>query len=1614
MAVAELDIPQLSSFCSLPQVSINTLLSAPTAEVVRTLLQHISSKVQEYNELQSEKLRSGVEREAAIRGQETKNRALKAQIEKYHKESAELRLNLQAQGVSSNLSTGISFTRLSKSPENASASVEADLHILRSSATTSISEINSLKSRIDSLETSNRTTLSLLDSKSKAHDDLASELSAQHQKKIEVRKQVSELEQALDSERTAHSSAKYREEGQKQTITQLERNNDWLNIELKTKVSEHTRLRKEKNQRIADLQRQEEEHTTTIQTLQRNEANLRRTLDEVSNKAEERSQRIQRAQEEIAQKEQAYQVELDAANRLAKLRQNSAATERDRAQDLSDQLEGVKEQASAEIGKLSAELETERNDRAATEGKVAELEVQVERLEGELAAVHEQENAPGTPHKAVNGFSGSSPARGDSTPQMFSPSLSGVKGNLSKTQLYSENQQLKREIGSLKGAWDDLLRDLELKEPEVEEMRMENTRLDSEIADLSSLVDTVCKERDQAVKAARKQEGQAEAKIKEGEVLRQQLRDLSSQIKMLLMEAHLHEQQQEDLSLNGRAQLERLAHSSQEEEVAEGLSDTDKYISANLVTFRNVVELQEQNGKLLKVTREIGERMEHEESLRKQTEAARNWDELQSKYERCKDEIKSLVTQSQSYIKERDMFRRMLSHRGQLPAGSETQSLFGESVNGDGPSDASEQANVMDSIENSTSAKDVSDYARLFKDMQTHFDSYRNEAATDQATLKVQVDELSKANSELRSEAIRSNSQVTLAHERYEMLQANYTMLKSENAELQKRSQSFYEGAAKQDLRIQQAAEDLIEARGLIDSMRNENANLKAEKEFWKSVERRLTDDNESLMNERGRLNSLNVSLESLRNEREHMEKETRRKLQNRVDNLESELQRTATSLREETEENKRSISRREYEHEQSQKRIDDLISSLSALREELATANTAKDHLSRHVDELKIELRSAKERLDVLRSVSAAPNTSTAGPNSASMSGAEDSNLSQEQKLGVRVSELQRDLDLAKSELEDVKGQVEQYKAISQSSEEELSSLNQTLEMYQQETNRLVEKKDSNIKQLEQRVEDISSELAFTNTELVGFRNQQADHDRKIDEQRKQYEIRIAQLKDEDDRHAAAAQYYQQDLKDQVVITKQAQDNYENELVKHAEAARALQKMRGELNEVKTEIVEARTDAETARLNLSQSEESWTDSKERFEREITELRTARQDLRSQNDHLHQQLETLTNIRKHATNGEEHVLEVSQPTGLDHFQEVIKYLRREKEIVEVQLEVSSGEAKRVKQQLDYTQSQLDDARLKLNQQRRTEEQSERSTLDHNKLIETVHDLNTLRESNVTLRVESRQAQAALETRSKEVEELKAQVEPLQTEILDLKGEREAQGDEAKLLKENADRWQQRAQNVLQKYDRVDPAEVEALKEQVKTLESHRDELVSSKQALQEQLDNVSEQLNQVQEQGNEQLASQKARLTEQFKGRSKTLSDRIKEKDAALQTAMNERQGLEDRLLGLSDLQTQLDSARAERDAAVEKAIPENVVAESTYQNEGEEGEVNETHNQESTQATIHAEQTKFEAAEAKANEEASRSSGLRGELADSRARIDELEAQIVRYHWHKLITYAC
>ena len=1377
-----------------------------------------------------------------------------------------------------------------------------------------------MKSRVSSLEAANRDTLAVLDSKSTAYDKLAEELSSQQQKAQTLRRRVSELEQNLQSANSAAASTRFREQSLQQELELLKRNNEWFETELKTKNADHLKFRKDKSARVTELQQLNEQHISEAESLKRSEAALRNRLDEQIQKFEDSLTTIQELREEAVQAAGAFRVELDSAGRLADLQKTSADTAKQRAKELSVALEEAKEDAADEIGHLRAEIETEHSDKVAAEQRVTHLESTIDQLQSELELVKAQPNTP----QRISGHGTMTPSRPGTPTGVFSPSSASRTKGLSMTQIFTEYKKVERELASekrhaeqLSRSLEEMVENLEKTQPEIDELRADHQSLQGEMIEISNIRDIATKERDAAVRESRKLQGRFEEIRKERDVFQQQVRDASSQIKILLMEQHLRENGQQ-LSQEEMSELQKVAVGDDNDLAT--MSDTGRIISENLTVFRNIAELQEQNSKIQSMLRQLGERMEMSEAHEKDPARQQEHNELEALRARVstyKDELQNMVTQSKSYIKERDMFRNMLVRRGQLPAQVEA-GAFAQSM--PLPAAGSPPRGLAGSLYGQGTGEE-SDYAKLLKDLQHHFDSYKRETATDNTALKNQLNELSKRNSQLQIDLSKQLSQLSAANQRAEMLQANYNMLKAESLELQKRGETIRENATKQELRTQQAAEELVEAKGQIDSMRRETANLNAEKDLWKSIEKRLMDDNEMLRSERGRLDTLNGTLQNLLNEREQSDSESHRRLQAQIESLESELQTTKRKLNDEIEEGKKTTLRREYEHEQKQKRIDDLMASLGSVREESIQVKTARDHLQARVDEIVIELRSAEERLQVLQ---AKPATNAGTGNAAA--GEEDA-LTHEQELSVEVSELKRDLELKTTELDRIYEQVETYKNISQASEERLQELNDTNDQYHEEMERTLDEKNGTVRDLERRIEDISTELITTNNELTRLRDEQSVSERKLDEQRASFEADIVRISDQVDQQTVRAESLLADVKSQADIATEYQQNYENELVKHAEAAKTLQTIRTENNQLRIKMLELRTTAESATTSLEQKEESWSEQKTRYERELGDLRKRREEVLQQNTLLHVQLEEVTkqisSLQRDRTSLAEGESDAASGPTLENLQEVIKYLRREKEIVDVQYHLSTQESKRLKQQLDHTQSQLDETRLKLDQQVRADADTERNALSHNKLMETLNELNLYRESSVTLRAEAKRASTTLAEKSQRVEELLAEMIPLQTRIAELENLSELREGEMKLLQEDRDHWQARTQNILAKYDRIDPAELETLKEKLSTLEAARDQAVAARDALQAQVDTIPQQV----ETAKQDL---RTRLSEQFKARNKDLTGRINQKQSELETANSQK----------ADLQTELDSTREQLRSLQDQPAPQtNGVQEENTSN---------------------------------------------------------------------------
>ena len=169
-----------------------------------------------------------------------------------------------------------------------------------------------------------------------------------------------------------------------------------------------------------------------------------------------------------------------------------------------------------------------------------------------------------------------------------------------------------------------------------------------------------------------------------------------------------------------------------------------------LTVFRGVRELQDKNEQLLKAIRELSMKMEQEGQNRRNEQLGKEGTEvaqLRGVVARLRDELTALGAKAQSFVRERDMFRRMLQNKGDLPADS--------SVN---------DQDMPTSGAGATSSQGPENLAELLRELQAQYDQFKTEALENHTTLNDQTRRLAQEKTELEVKARTVASQLELAN----------------------------------------------------------------------------------------------------------------------------------------------------------------------------------------------------------------------------------------------------------------------------------------------------------------------------------------------------------------------------------------------------------------------------------------------------------------------------------------------------------------------------------------------------------------------------------------------------------------------------------------------------------------------------------------------------------------------------------------------------------------------------------------------------------------------------------------------------------------------------------
>ncbi|KAG0200486.1 hypothetical protein BGX33_010972, partial [Mortierella sp. NVP41] len=1313
--------------------------------------------------------------------------------------------------------------------------LEAKLSTQQSGSIHANVELQELKARVETIEGEKRELVSVIDRKAGELEEVNKDYQAMSTRYQELRKESSKLETEAREAKAADMSRKLHTQSMEQELELLKQRAEWASSELKAKSTEFSSYRTEKSAQILKLQSDLDQARMEATSSKQSNTFHERRAQELQEKLDESTKLNKELEEKKLISEEQFRTEIETQRRLGELWEREAKESKKRIDDLEETLDDMQRSLSTKDSDYQDTLNRISDEKV-------ELQVQLENSAAQITQFKsEQKRAEELLGKAglvgANGVSGH-----DLGPLGILSPTAAIAGRsqtagLSLTQVYTrymdlqgEHAQLKVENARLQSSMDDIVKELSDGAPLIREQQLEYERLMKHSEELSAQLEEVKREKEQMAFGTSQAVAQLDGVVKERDLLHKENQDLDRQVQNLLWR------------LKAPNAPQALAPESTLSPNNEGLTDAEKVIDDHLVLFANVQELQQQNKQLRQIAREMTQEREKAEGAQAQArkqEEQEVIEEAERLIESMREEIASKELQLSTYKQEAEMLRRILrtSNIRSLPASTvaETAAISAAS---DQPTEAATKAANGDAM----------NYPALLSELQKTFDEYRTQTVIDINQLKDDLQRAQADSSNHRIQLGQANAQIKALNEHQLRLMENNSHQMTEMSELRKQYASLHESATRRDISYENLATELDTERESTSQLTAEVNHLKTEKALWKSFETRLIEENKALVKEKGNLNDLLRTVQNLTTELERGGEETKRRLESTVTNKEQEVETLKEKLKEEVESGNRLRDRREVESKEWQGRIDTLTSEYQTSREALIAAKTSLEHTKAKVEDLTKEIKSREEQLAIYQTKPA---------------GSESTEATREEQLLAQVAQLRSDLARHQEDAASNREHLAQFQAISQTNEDRLAEMTATFEEFKKTHDQKIEESAQTIKTLETKLASAEERAQTSASNMVDMQNQ-VDQERAAWRKDKEHiEAKLRALENIKVQMNAVENRYSNELRYQGNLTKEAHENYERELMNHAKDMDALSKLKAKHIKQTTELERYKSQAESAASNLQSAEIAWESQKSILQRNLSEVEKRCTELKDQNEKLHRHLEDVSaqalSIQQRASaqvssaeSGEgasaaegEGAAKESPERQLAELRDVIRYVRREKEILECQHELNLQESRRLKQQLDQTNKSLEETRALLSEERNLQQLRER-------LTEKANQLSVLRDSNTLLRAENQKLLRQVSSLEENGRRLQAKLNPLNARVHEVEAEIELRKEEQKQIGEDRDRWRTRAVEIMAKHDRIDPAEFQELKDANEKFKTEAAENATAMTALKTEQDSLQARLEELQ------------------------------------------------------------------------------------------------------------------------------------------------------------------
>ncbi|XP_072429722.1 nucleoprotein TPR-like isoform X4 [Chiloscyllium punctatum] len=1249
-----------------------------------------------------------------------------------------------------------------------------------------ISVENQLARTKDELDNEKRELVRTLERRSQEVERLNEDLKCLNDKLVEANSAKIDLQLKLDEFQVSEVSVKYREKRLEQEKELLTNQNSWLNAELKTKTDELLELRREKSNEILELRCSLETKKDEMCSMDEQMQTLKVTKENFEKQIEELMSKLKESKEQSAVMDERFRNELNAHVKLSNLYKGSADDAEAKATELTravEELHSLLKQAN-EAHKITEDQLIEVD--ASKTRIVAELNEKINQLEKELENANHLLSA--TKRKGVATLS-------EEELSAMSPTAAAVakivKPGMKLTELYNgyveaQDQLLlaKQENKRVSKYLAEIVKEVEMKAPLLRRQREEYQRVQKAVPHLSAKLEDAMKEIRRLQKDTDQANKHSSLLTRENQRLKMQVADLSQQNRTLLMEL-------EDARGN---------HILREDEVSSAdISSSSEVITQHLVTYRNVEELQQQNQQLLVAIRELAEKQEKEEQEKTSTrisELEANLSEALSELERLRKARTRQMHLVESIVRQRDMYRILLAQMtGVTIPIQETESTSLISTTPKSSPRRSEQMPQMTSTPAPTpESTELVQAKTALKQLQLHFESYKTEKAENDKMLNEQNEKLQDQLTQLRNQRTKLSTQLEFASKRYEMLQNNVDGFRREIASLRDRCQKLTTTVQKQEHIISNVTQDLRASNEKLALEETRGENLRKEQELLKMIEVRLTQERDSKFAALRGQNLLLTNLQSIQLTLERAETETRQRLNSQIEKQEHEIEKLKKKV-----DQWHSLGRNQDIQILELKKQLETESNLHMKTKELLK------NAEKEINTLKLSLNNVETELAEIK-----------GGDSKGKSNTEDD----VDDLQTQLRQAEEQANELRERLETTTSNVEKYRDMVIDLEESLSKEKQVTEEVRDAVETRFKEAAAYQTQLEKRMLEAENEKqALTDEKLKAIENLE----QQICELRRNLKSLQTELYDAVQQATAAATNEQQaraDCQEQARIASEAQNKYERELMLHAADVEALQIAKEQVamnTQVRQKLEDAAQKAETQMLECKTAKD---DIERIMKDEISQLITRNEDLQKQNKLLLEQVESLSNKMvttvQEANQSSLNISFNEEGKSQEQLLEILRFVRREREIAETRFEVAQVESLRYRQQVENLERELKEMQENLNSEREKMQVTAKTLAQHDELMKKTETMNVLIETNKMLRDEKERLEQELQQSRAKIYKMESDILPLQesnTELSEKSGMLQA---EKKLLDEDLKRWKARAQQLISLQKETDPDEYKKL------------------------------------------------------------------------------------------------------------------------------------------------------------------------------------------------------